>query len=83
MRLAAGQGKEAYEVPQTTLPASQVGPGAWHLPSVVQVLPAGQYPAPEQQTLPVGMHLELLVLVAERGRGGCTQFRKLPCLRHR
>ena len=70
-------------MPQTTLPASQVGPGAWHLPSVVQVLPAGQYPAPEQQTLPEGMHLGLLVLVLERGGERYTQFRRLPCLRHK
>ncbi len=52
-----------YPVPQTTLPASQVGPGAWHLPAAVQVLPAGQYPSPEQQTLPVGIHLWLSVSV--------------------
>ena len=78
-----GVGKGAYPVPQTTLPASQVGPGAWHLPSVVQVLPAGQYPAPEQQTLPVGIHLGMLVLLLERGRGRYTQSHRPPCLRHR
>ncbi len=59
-----------YPVPQTTLPASQVGPGTWHFPSAVQVLPAGQYPAPEQQTLPVGIQLGPLVSVSVLERGG-------------
>ncbi len=36
------RGGGGYPLPQTTLPASQVGPGAWHLLSDVQVLPDGQ-----------------------------------------
>ena len=35
-------GGGAYPVPQATLPASQVPPAAWHLPSAVQVLPVLQ-----------------------------------------
>ena len=69
-----------YPVPQTTLPASQVGPGAWHLPAAVQVLPAGQYPSPEQQTLPVGIHLWLSVSVlAFDGKGKDIPGAALDC----